>query len=198
MKYLMKRLLLTLTIFVAMAESASAQMLALKTNVIGDAMCAPNMEVELVTGNKTSVTLEMVYGCTPYFDKKFKGFAVLPEFRYWFFGRPMTKMFIGGSLMGAAYKTNGARKIYKGNVGGIGLTFGYVWGLGKKKDWNIEATTGLGLYRYHQLERISSSGIPMDYYGSSGIHFTEDGWSLLPYKFGVSVSYIIPTHLKTK
>ena len=186
----MRRLFLTTIISLSAFGTARAQMLALKTDALPYVAFAPNLGAELVTSNKTSVTLEAVVALHS-FGTNMKAAAVSPEFRYYFHGRPMTREFIGFSLLGGTYKWyNDDGKTFKGNVGGFGLTFGYVWRLGVKQRWNMEARGGIGLYRYNQQSRYAWEG--------SQDEFPERGWVVLPYKVGLAFSYILPTEKRKK
>ena len=201
----MKRLLLTIAISLSLGNVARAQMMGIKTDVAADALLVPNLNVELVTGNKTSVNLEFMYAYHS-LGTDLKAFVFTPEFRYWFGGRPMNSWFVGASLMGSTYKcTKEANledgfpgKVMKGNVGGAGVTFGYVWKLGKKNRWNLEFEAGIGMYRYHQVWRYPDVGENFAERSGSDNRFSDDGLSILPYKLGLSFSYIIPTELKKK
>lgn len=189
MKVLMRRLFMTIMISLAVAEVANAQMLALKTNALNYAAFAPNIGAELVTSGKTSVSLEAV-GAFHSFGTNLKAFGLIPEVRYWFHGRPMTREFIGLSVMGGTYNMRNNHKTFKGNVGGFGVTFGYSWRLGHKERWTMEAHAGLGFARYNQHVRYApefNEGEWMDK------HFKEHGWVFMPYKLGLSFSYILPT-----
>jgi hypothetical protein len=193
MKILMRRFFLAITIAFSAIQVADAQMLALKTNAAGYAAFAPNLCAELVTGNKTSFSLSAI-GAIHSFGMDMFAFGAMPEFRYWFHGRPMTREFIGVGVLGATYKLKttdqGHRKIYKGNVGGFGLTFGYVWVLGQKQRWNMELHGGLGMYRYNQQARYGGEMNEVDW---TDTRYKEKGWVVLPYNVGLSFSYILPT-----
>ena len=89
----MKRLLSTI-ITVAVTAGLKAQLLALKTDALWDGLMTPNLGMEIVTGNKTSFGLSVFGNYKPWgMDMKMVG--AIPEFRYWFGGRPMMREFIG-------------------------------------------------------------------------------------------------------
>ena len=195
----MKRLLLTFTIFAALAHVVRAQQIAIKTDAVADACFVPNLNAELVTGNKTSVNMTMQYAFHS-FGTNIRSFSVMPEFRYWFGGRPLTREFIGLSVMGGTYQNPSDddridKKSFRGNVGGAGLTFGYVWDLGKSNRWVMELHAGLGVYFYHQKSRYKAEYVDGVY---TGAPFRESGISILPYKLGFSFAYIIPVEKKKK
>lgn len=193
----MKRLLLTMIIILSLAETATAQMLALRTDAVPYMAFAPNIGAEIVTGNKTSFMVEAI-GAYHSFGTNMIAVGASPEFRYWFHGRPMTRGFLGASLFGAAYRWHNyeetapmaERRTYKGKVGAVALTFGYVWGLGKRERWNMELRGGLGAYRYSEKSRYSVKGTKE--------RPAEKGWAILPYKVGLSFSYILPVEPRNK
>jgi len=189
MKVLMRRLFLTAIISLSASQLLHAQMLALKTNAAAYAAFAPNLTAELVTSNKTSVSLEGLVAIHS-LGKDLRAFAARPEFRYWFHGRPMSREFIGVSIVGATYVWEDGDKKYKGNVGGFGITFGYVWELGHRRRWNMELHGGLGMYRYSQQPRYGRDWNRNEW---TDLTYNERGWSILPYKVGLSFSYILPT-----
>ena len=98
MKILMRRFFLAITIAFSAIQVADAQMLALKTNAAGYAAFAPNLGAELVTGNKTSFSLSAI-GAIHSIGMDMFAFGAMPEFRYWFHGRPMTREFIGVGVL---------------------------------------------------------------------------------------------------
>ena len=94
----MKRLLSTI-ITVAVTAGLKAQLLALKTDALWDGLMTPNLGMEIVTGNKTSFGLSVFGNYKPWgMDMKMVG--AIPEFRYWFGGRPMMREFIGVAALG--------------------------------------------------------------------------------------------------
>ena len=51
--------------------------------------------------------------------------GLLPEYRYWFNGRPMTREFVGIAALGVSYDITWGDRIYQGDAAGAGITFGY-------------------------------------------------------------------------
>ena len=130
----MKRLLSTI-ITVAVTAGLKAQLLALKTDALWDGLMTPNLGMEIVTGNKTSFGLSVFGNYKPWgMDMKMVG--AIPEFRYWFGGRPMMREFIGVAALGTSYDITWGSETYKGDAWGGGLTFGYAFFL--SPHWNIE------------------------------------------------------------
>ena len=90
MKVLMRRLFLTAIIIFSAIGTTRAQMLALKSDALPYAAFAPNLGAELVTSNKTTVSLEAMFAYRS-FGTNIRALAFSPEFRYYFHGRPMTR-----------------------------------------------------------------------------------------------------------
>ena len=79
--------ILSTIITVAVTAGLKAQLLALKTDALWDGLMTPNLGMEIVTGNKTSFGLSVFGNYKPWgMDMKMVG--AIPEFRYWFGGRP--------------------------------------------------------------------------------------------------------------
>ena len=77
-------------------------------------------------------------------DMKMVG--AIPEFRYWFGGRPMMREFIGVAALGTSYDITWGSETYKGDAWGGGLTFGYAFFL--SPHWNIECYGSVGAVYY--------------------------------------------------
>lgn len=160
---------------------ANAQLLALKTDVLLDGMMTPNLNVEMVVGGKTSINATLFGNHRPW-GKELKMIGVMPELRYWFNGRPLTREFVGVSALGAAYDITWGSERYKGDAAGVGLTFGYAFFLGKH--WTLECHAGLGaVYYTHRFSYVNDLYLHSEH--------NEHGYSLIPYKLGISFVYII-------
>ncbi len=164
LKKMIKHLLAVLLILSATCI-AHAQEVALKTNLLYDAITTPNLGVEIGVGKKN--TLQLFYGLNPWkfnSDKHGERFAkhwmLMPEFRWWtctkfnghFFGvhamggefnaanvsLPLPGVFFGGDNI-----RKGVRDTrFQGAFAGIGGTYGYQWIL--NRHWNVEAEIGIG------------------------------------------------------
>lgn len=71
-----------------------AQQLAVKTNGLMLAAMAPNIGCEFVVGERSSIDIS-AFGAVNIYGNKAKMIGLLPEYRYWFNGRPMTREFVG-------------------------------------------------------------------------------------------------------
>ena len=162
--------LITIFFFILALSAAplAAQPVAIKTNLIGDAITSPNLGVEVGVGKKN--TLQLFYTLNPWtFDsdshgqRKAKYWNVMPEFRWWtcskfngqFFGVHLNGGQFNASnvalpIPGAFFKGDNLTKEvkshrYQGGYAGGGFTYGWQWILGRH--WNLEAEIGVG-YNY--------------------------------------------------
>lgn len=162
-------------------NQVSAQLLALKTNALLDVAMVPNLGMELVIGEKTSLNAS-VFGAVKIYGNEAKILGAQGEMRYWFNGRPLTREFIGvaGSAIAHNFVLRGQR--YHGDAYVAAFTFGYAFVLAPH--WTLELHSGIGLMGYHQKR----------YYLGDRIHdnnYNARGLALIPYNLGVSVSWII-------
>ncbi len=152
-------------LFVLLSFSMTkAQQVALKTNLLADALLNVNAGAEValdqrwtldVTGQLNTWTLSH--------GRRWKHWAVQPEVRYWFCDR-FAGHFVGAHLHGGQYNLGGfngiynflgtdARKLekyrYQGWFAGGGIAYGYAWIL--SRHWNLEAEIGLG-YSYTRYD----------------------------------------------
>ena len=79
-----------------------AQQLAVKTNGLMLAAMAPNIGCEFVVGERSSIDIS-AFGAVNIYGNKAKMIGLLPEYRYWFNGRPMTREFVGIAALGVSY-----------------------------------------------------------------------------------------------
>ena len=179
----MKRLLLLFTLSWTFSLATHAQLVALKTNALMDVTLMPNLEVEVATGKKTSLMLS-AFGSVKVLGQDFKTLGAMPEFRYWIGGHPMIHLFMGIGAMATTYDINWKGTHYKGDAVGLGLEFGYDKPLGKH--WNLEVSVGTQLAAYYQ--HLYYDG---DSYNPKTHHKDNHGFKILPYRIGLSFSYII-------
>lgn len=167
----MKRvLLLFVTAFSCISQGLYAQNVAVKTNLLSDAVLSPNLGIEV--GLAPKWTLDMtgqlnVWDMSQ--DRRWKHWAVQPELRYWLCDR-FSGHFFGAHVHGGQYNIGGfdgrlhflgtdARKLkdtrYQGWFAGAGVAYGYAWILGRH--WNLEAEVGFG-YSYTCYDRFRCAG----------------------------------------
>lgn len=184
----MKKLLLIVALVLTATIGAKAQMLAVGTDVALDLLTTPNVGVEMVVGNRSTIGLS-VFGNYHPWGKTMKMIGVQPEYRYYFSGRPIYSFFVGAGAVAAAYDITWKGKVYEGNALGLGLTFGYVFNLTKRL--NIDCHAGFGTIAYKQKEYFTGDNYDGDYIVDGELLTNATGYVLLPTRVGVSVTYIL-------
>ena len=176
---------------------------ALKTNLLFDAVTALNFEVEVPIGERFSVMAEDVFPwwetgnkyCLQYWEIGVEG-------RFWF--KPWKSIgteklrgfFVGPYVMSAKYDFQWDKSInYQGEMWSVGVSAGYSMPIGKRKKANLEFSLALGYmqspYRHY---------IPTDDY-SKLIHDPAlDGtfYNYFLYPTKAKVSLVIPINFPTK
>ncbi|MBR4366643.1 MAG: DUF3575 domain-containing protein [Bacteroidaceae bacterium] len=181
----MKKLYLILALMVG-SVCAKAQMIAVNTNLASDALAIPDLGVEMVIGDRSTIGLNVLGGYHPY-GKHAKGLAIQPEYRYWFGGRPMNHHFVGIGGLLASYKAEWKDKIHKGDAAGVGMTFGYVFNLSRRVA--VDCHAGLGLVWYHQkVYYPGANGAEM--YNHPDAYKSQVGSTIIPTKIGISLMYM--------
>ena len=159
-----------LCIALSLSSAAVGQKVALKTNLIGDALLNPNLGIELGIAPKWSLDVPASFNAWNLsHDRKWKHWYVQPGVRYWFCDR-MAGHFVGMHLYGGQYNIGGwdghvkflntdFRRLkdsrFQGWFAGAGISYGYSWILGKH--WNIEAEIGFG-WAYTRYDRFECAG----------------------------------------
>ena len=156
----MRRFTLFAILFAAgslLAPRADGQKVALKTNVIYDALANANLGLEVKMAPRWTFDINGNLNCWSISEyKKWRHWMVQPEARYWFC-EAMHGNFVGLELHGGQYNIGGVNtnfslfgtdfsvlkdSRYQGWYAGAGLTYGHAWMLAKH--WNIEAEIGIG------------------------------------------------------
>ena len=183
---------------------SKAQQFGVKTNALMWGALAPNAGVEIVLGERSSLDLSAFYkpcyssNSGSFLNSRVAGFQ--PEYRYWFNGRPMTREFIGASMLIADYelinadKATGMRYVYDGNAISLGIVGGYSFILGKDKDkisrWRLELCGGFSFLGFLQ-KRYNINDSYDDYFVGEPVKANSWGYKLFPAKLGVTFTYII-------
>ena len=170
---------------------AWAQDIGVKTNILYWATSTPNLGFEFGLGKRT--TLDLAGGYNPWTldreaNRKIRHWMVMPEFRYWFNGRPMVREYVGISALATSYNIKWGEKRYNGDAGGVGLTVGYSLHIMKRMNLEFYGGFGVVLFRHKQYNIYDN----LDDYTADGLgKVNAHGYKLLPTKLGVSISYII-------
>ena len=91
--------------------------------------------------------------------------------------------FIGGQLTYGHYLYGASRRYYKGNMAGLGFSYGYAWLLSKR--WNVTAEIGIGVYYMQDTRRDRT---PPEY-GTIYIDLYKR-WVVGPSRAEVSFNYL--------
>lgn len=150
------RKLCLLLLFAAVSFGVRAQNVAIKTNLVSDALLSPNLGLEFGLKPHWSLNLVGQMNLWPVNDHKWKHWLAQPEARYWFC-EYFAKHFIGIHALGGEYNfgfiknninflgsdfSNLTDYRYQGWAVGGGIAYGYAFLLGKH--WNMELELGIG------------------------------------------------------
>ncbi len=188
-----KRYTLIALVLALFAIGVLAQDWRVKTNVAYLATATPNLAVENRFAEHWSWDLSV--GWNPFTfsnNKKWKHVAVQPEVRYWLHC-PFKGHFFGAHLLYSHFNAGGIKMPFgmfseleqcrfQGNMGGVGIAYGYNWTLGKQKRWAIEAEIGVGyVYAHYDKYRCLDK--------CATLLATESKHLFMPTKLNVSVVY---------
>lgn len=175
------------------AVKLSAQQLAVGTDVLKDALMIPNLGIELGLG-KSHLAERTVLGLHGYvahnpWGNKVKAWGIQPELRYYISGRAMSRWFVGAGAHLANYDIVWSSKVYKGNSVGAGFIFGYVFNVTQRL--NIDVHSGFGLVVYRHKEYYDGDFFETDYNNGQTATPNSRGYTTLPTRLGVSLTYIL-------
>lgn len=201
---LLRTLVVGALLFCLGQPKVHAQQVTIKTNGLMWLAMMPNAGCEFVVGERSTVDLS-AFGSMNIWGNKAKILGFQPEYRYWFNGRPMTREYVGVGALATSYDITWGEKVYEGDAGGIGLTFGYVLNFGTKESkgkgfaatlhklgrrLNVEFYAGCGLVFFQQKQYFKGDHFD-DYTGTGAVQANAKGYKLLPIKLGVAVSWIL-------
>jgi len=162
---------------------AYSQQVAVKTNLLADALMTPDIGLELITGEHSSIGLSLFGHWKPYGINS-KMITFQPEYRFWFNGRPLVREYIGATCFVSVYDIDVNNHLYAGAAALIGVTGGYVFPLGKRM--NLELSGGFGFLFFRQKQYFSGGSDDPSRYD-----YNSYGYKLFPAKLGVTFIYII-------
>ena len=157
-----------------------AQLLAGKTNALLWANFTPNLSLELVTSEHTSLSGSLFYSPTHTTAKVgIKGADI--QLRYWFSGRPLAQSFLAVGLQGMKHNVTAFSDYqHNGFSAGPGLVYGYALPLTKR--FNLEFTAGMSVMWFKERKYQKGTPDPQEY--------NHTGKKLMPMGIGVSCVYI--------
>lgn len=177
-------LAVTLLALLGGERHACAQQIAVKTNVLADALLTPDLGFEMVTGEHSSLSINVSGHWKPY-GVQSKLIAVQPQFRWWFGGRPLAREYVGLGAIFTGYDMAIGDHSYSGLAGGLGITGGYVLQIGKR--WCVDFSGGVGLVAFGQRR----AGRHDNFGDLDAQAHNSRGYKLIPINLGVSFVYII-------
>lgn len=151
-----------------------AQRVAVKSNILYDALAVPSLGAEFKIGEKMTFDLSGQFCGWDVGSHKWKQWAVQPELRYWPC-RSFTGHFFGLHLLGGQYNFGNINLPFsflgtnfralkdhrrQGWMAGAGVAYGYTWILSRR--WSCEAEVGLGwLYTKYDVYECRDCGMKM-------------------------------------
>lgn len=157
---------------------AAAQSFALKSNAAGWVALVPNVGIDLILTETSSVDISVYQSICDSWIKEGQYTGLQIGYRYWFSHQPMQDFFCGVTMTPALYDMKVCDRKHEGNACPVGLNFGYSWPLGKR--WSIEASYGVGAVYYNT--RI---------HWANGTTSRDRNVVIAPTNVGLSVSYIL-------
>lgn len=136
--------------------NAKSQNIAIKSNLLYDAIAVANLGVELPLAPKWTIDVSGNLNAWAINNHRWKHWLVQPEARYWLCDR-FQGHFFGLHAIAGNYNVGNLRNNikflgtdfsdlthnrYQGWMAGAGIAYGYSWILAKH--WNIEAELGIG------------------------------------------------------
>lgn len=177
-----------LLLFVGMAVGAKGQDVAIKTNLVSDALLSPELGVEIGLAPKWTFNLAGQVNFWDVNQHKWKHWLLQPELRYWFCDR-FAGHFLGVHAIGGQYNFGNIRNNisflgsdfsnltdyrYQGWAAGAGIAYGHSWVL--SRHWNFEAEIGIGWiytrydkYNCQNCGKKIESDRPHNYFGPTKV-----------------------------
>lgn len=171
-------------------EKEPVTIAALKTNLLFDAVMAPNVTLEIPVGKHLSVHFEDIF---PWYHNGYKQCYELwvmgPEVRYWFKKPENRNEKLRGHFVGL-YGYTGLYDFqyyfdlcYQGKIWSAGASYGYSFPVGKKKKWNFEMAASVGYanityqhyypsLNYDRLIKDVNKAGRVKYFGPTNIKFS--------------------------
>lgn len=174
---------------------ASAQQVAVKTNLLYWAAATPNIGIETAVAKHSTIALTANYNpWTIGDDNRIRHWFLRPEYRYWV-AEKYTRLYFGVHAIGGEFEVGGFKfpflgdqiltglpgKYYKGSFIGAGFSIGYQFYV--SPHWNIELSAGAGVGRlcYH-AEMIGDT--------EKRSYRNSVRWLPIPTELGVSFVYL--------
>lgn len=173
----MKKILIFFAVLGALlfTQNASAQKVAVKTNLLYDATATINLGIEFRLAQRWTMDISGNYNGWTFSDnKKWKHWLVQPEARYWFC-ETFNGHFLGMHVLGGEFNVGNVDLDFKmlgtdfrqlkdhrfeGWMAGVGIAYGYSFILGKH--WNLELEAGIGyIYTRYDKYQCAECGVKL-------------------------------------
>lgn len=180
-----QRIILTLLLFAALwglPHKAEAQFFSVKVNALAALTGTVNVGLDAAVADKWTVDLSGYWN--PINSESFscRLYGVQAGTKRWLY-EAFVGHFIGEQLTYDSYLYGGSRHYYKGDMAGLGFSYGYAWLLSKR--WNITAEIGIGVYYMNDTRRERV----LPEYGPIYIHHYKR-WVVGPSRAEVSFNYL--------
>lgn len=168
-------LVIALLLLAGASTNGFAQKVALKSNLLYDALLTPDLGLEVKVAPQWTVEITGNVNFWKVNDRRWKQWNVQPEARYWFC-QAFSGHFLGAHLIGGQYNFGNLplnfkflgtdfSKLrdnrYQGWMGGAGIAYGYSWIL--DKHWNLEAELGIGwIYAHYDRYPCATCGTRLE------------------------------------
>lgn len=172
-----------LAVAIMVSHTTLAQHLAVKTNLIYDALLTPSLGAEFVVGKHCSLDVMSTYNRFGNDSKKWRNYSFQPELRWWPH-RSMTGPFLGISGVAGGFNLKGINIFdYKGQH-----RQGHFYGGGISVGWHQILSTHFSL-EY----KIGGSFVCADYERIENNAIASKGTTnrILPIGTGISLVYVI-------
>ncbi len=154
-------------VYVAVYQDGETRLfpMALKTNLLYDAVTALNIELEVPIGKQWSVAVENLFPWWEFNNKYcFQLWEMGAEGRYWFHRTNdreyLTGAFAGAYFMGGIYDLQNDRKFnYQGEFWSAGFSVGYAYKLSRL--FNLEFSAAIGFLRTNYQHYYPTEGYDM-------------------------------------
>lgn len=159
--------------------------MALKTNLLADIALMPSLEAEFLINRSWSVA---AHGAVAWWSKDsehryYQIATIYPEARWWFSARePWKGHYLGVFAGGTWYDLENGGRGYKGEGGFVGLSYGYMFPIGKRL--SLEAGIGAG-WLYTEYEEY----LPVPY--MDGTHYVYQQTSRLNWLGPLKVKFAL-------
>lgn len=135
------------------------QRLAIKTNLLYDAVLMPALEIEYRINNRWSAAVEgsVAWWKNDGAHKYYQIATIIPEGRYWFRTKePWHGHYVGLFVGGSWYDLENGSRGYKGEFVTTGISYGYMFPIGRSL--SLEAGIGMGFLHTKYEEYLPIDG----------------------------------------